>query len=258
MPQLRKRIFMTLEIGMGYTRVAKVFDIFLMTLILLNAAAIIMETVDSIHDQFHVYFVYFEYFSVAVFSIEYLGRVWTCTYLRRYRNPVTGRIRFVFSFLPLVDLLAILPFYLPLLIGVDGRVLRLMRLFRIVRIFKMGRYSAAFHMISAVVSKRKEFLLITLTIVLVMLVMASSLMYYVENEAQPDAFSSIPETMWWGVSTITTVGYGDVYPITTLGKILGSIIAILGVGIFALPAGIIASGFESEIRNNKDEIEYKE
>ena len=262
MAQLKKKIFMTLEIGMGYTRVAKMFDIFLMALILLNAAAIIMETVDSIHDHFQVYFKYFEYFSVMVFSIEYLGRVWTCTYFRKYRNPVTGRLKFMLSFLPLVDLLAILPFYLPLLIGVDGRVLRLLRLFRIIRIFKMGRYSRAFNMISAVVSKRKEYLLVTLTIVILMLVMASSLMYYVENEAQPDVFSSIPETMWWGVATITTVGYGDVYPITPLGKVLGSIIAILGVGIFALPAGIIASGFESEIRNQRnnkeDDFEYKE
>ncbi len=117
-------------------------------------------------------------------------------------------------------------------------------------------------MISTVVSKRKEYLLVTLTIILIMLVMASSLMYYVENEAQPDVFSSIPETMWWGVATITTVGYGDVYPITALGKVLGSVIAILGVGIFALPAGIIASGFEAEIRsgrnNKEDNIEYKE
>ena len=119
----------------------------------------------------------------------------------------------------------------------------------------MGRYSGAFHMISTVVSKRKEYLLVTLTIVLLMLVMASSLMYYVENEAQPDVFSSIPETMWWGVATITTVGYGDVYPITSLGKILGSLIAILGVGIFALPAGIIASGFESEIRSSRNKEE---
>ena len=132
----------------------------------------------------------------------------------------------MFTFLALVDLLAILPFYLPLFFSSDGRVLRLMRLFRIVRIFKMGRYSTAFSMISTVIYKRREYLYVTLTIVLVMLILASSLMYYVENEAQPEAFENIPKTMWWGVATLTTVGYGDMYPITPLGKLLGAFIAI--------------------------------
>ena len=245
---IKKKIFLTLEIGQGHSSIAKRFDVLLMTIILLNVAAVIFETVESIYTPYQVYFEYFEYFSVFIFTAEYIGRVWTCTYLRKYRHPITGRIKFMFSLLPLVDLLAVLPFYLPLIWAIDGRVLRLLRLFRIVRIFKMGRYSSAFNMIMRVVHKRREYLLVTLTIVFVILILASSLMYYVENETQPEAFKSIPETMWWGVSTITTVGYGDVYPMTALGKVLGSVIAILGVGIFALPAGIIASGFESEIR----------
>ncbi len=245
----KRRIFETLEKGVGDDRLSKRFDIFIMTMILLNVLAVILETVKSIHDQFHTYFEYFEYISVFVFSVEYIGRVWTCTYIDKYSHPIWGRLKFIFSFMAIIDLLAILPFYLPLFFTVDGRVLRILRLFRILRIFKMGRYSTAFNMITDVISKRKEELLVTLTIVCVMLVLASSLMYYVEHEAQPEAFTSIPETMWWGVATLTTVGYGDVYPITGMGKVLGAFIAILGVGIFALPAGIIASGFEQEIRD---------
>ncbi len=244
----KRRIFETLEKGEGDDRLSKRFDIFIMSLILLNVAAVILETVESIHNSIPEVFYYFEIFSIVVFSIEYLGRLWTCTYFEKYQHPIWGRVRFFFSFAGLIDLLAILPFYLPLVFAMDGRVLRILRLFRILRIFKMGRYSTAFNLITRVISQRKEELLISLTIVLVVLVMASSMMYYIEHEVQPDNFSSIPATMWWGVATLTTVGYGDVYPITPLGKVLGAFISIMGVGIFALPAGIIAAGFESEIR----------
>lgn len=243
----KRRIFETLEKDEGDDKLSRRFDIFIMTMILLNVAAVIFETVEVIYNGIPRVFEYFEYISVFVFTIEYLLRLWTCTYYEKYRHPFWGRLKFIFSFIAIVDLLAILPFYLPLILDMDGRVLRVLRLFRIVRIFKMGRYSTAFNMIVRVMAKRKEELLITLTIVIVMLILASSLMYYVEHEIQPEAFSSIPATMWWAVATLTTVGYGDVYPITGLGRLLGAFIAILGVGIFALPAGIIASGFESEI-----------
>ncbi|MFY0601771.1 MAG: ion transporter [Cyclobacteriaceae bacterium] len=251
----KRRIFETLEKGEGDDRLSKRFDIFIMSMILLNVAAVILETVENIHNEFIEVFYYFEIVSIIIFSIEYLGRLWTCTYFEKYKHPFWGRIKFIFSFAGLIDLLAILPFYLPLVFAMDGRFLRMLRLFRVLRIFKMGRYSTAFNLIVKVVSKRKEELLITLTIVLVMLILASSMMYYIEHEAQPDNFSSIPETMWWGVATLTTVGYGDVYPVTGFGKVLGAFIAILGVGIFALPAGIIAAGFESEISKRLEEKE---
>jgi voltage-gated potassium channel len=243
----KRRIFETLEKGEGDDRLSKRFDIFIMSLILLNVAAVILETVESIHNRIPEVFYYFEIFSVIVFTLEYLGRLWTCTYYEKYPHPFWGRVRFFFSFAGVIDLLAILPFYLPLVFVMDGRVLRMLRLFRILRIFKMGRYSTAFNLITRVISQRKEELLITLTIVLVVLIMASSMMYYIEHEVQPDHFSSIPATMWWGVATLTTVGYGDVYPVTPLGKVLGAFISIMGVGIFALPAGIIAAGFEAEM-----------
>lgn len=238
-------------------RVSRMFDIFIMVLIVLNVVAVIFETVDSISERFHEFFVVFEFFSVMVFSFEYVLRVWACTSLKRYAHPVWGRISYIFTLGALIDLLAILPFYLPLVLSLDGRFLRILRLFRLFRLFKLGRYSSAFKMIENVLNSRRSELSISVGIILSMLVIASSMMYFIENEAQPEKFSSIPETMWWGVATLTTVGYGDVYPITPFGQLFGAIIAILGVGMFALPAGIIAAGFEREL-TEREKIEKRE
>jgi len=253
MEKIRKGLFEVLEKDDGDNRLSRRFDLFIMIMIFLNMIAVIMETVDAVYVKYDSLFEWFEIISVIVFTLEYAGRIWTCTLIERYSHPIKGRIQFILSPIGLIDLLAILPFYLPFIMSIDGRILRLLRLFRLVRIFKMGRYSTAFRMIANVLNRRKEELLVTLTIVLLVLVLASSLMYYVEHEVQPEAFSSIPATMWWGVATLTTVGYGDVYPITSIGRVLGAFIAIMGIGIFALPAGIIASGFEAEIRKKSEE-----
>ena len=228
-------------------KISRWFDVFIMTLIVLNVVAVIIETVEGIYLKYQFYFDVFEYFSVIIFTIEYFMRLWACTAKEKYAHPVWGRIRYIFSIEALIDLMAILPFYLPLFFDMDMRVIRLLRLFRLLRIFKLGRYSIAFIMIVKVIERRKEELMITLTLVLVLMILSSSLMYYIEHEVQPEAFTSIPATMWWSVATLTTVGYGDVYPVTPLGKVLAAFIAILGIGIFALPAGILAAGFESEI-----------
>lgn len=228
-------------------KISRRFDVFIMTLIVLNVVAVVTETVESLYTKYKVYYDFFEYFSVFVFTIEYIIRLWACTAQPKYSHPVWGRLRYMFSVEALIDLLAILPFYLPLFFDLDLRVIRMLRLFRLLRIFKLGRYSLAFAMIIKVIEKRREELMITLTLVLVLMILSSSLMYYIEHEVQPEAFTSIPATMWWSVATLTTVGYGDVYPVTPLGKVLAALIAILGIGIFALPAGILAAGFESEI-----------
>jgi len=247
----KKRVFETLEKGVGDDKLSKRFDIFIMTLIIINVVLVILETVDSIYLNYEYWFNLIEIISVVIFSIEYLARLWTANLMEKYQHPFWGRLRYLFSWVALIDLFAILPFYLPLLFAMDGRFVRVLRIFRLVRLFKMGRYSTAFGLITKVFKTRKEELIISLTFLLVMLIFASSMMYYIEHEAQPESFSSIPETMWWGVATLTTVGYGDVYPITAMGRFLGAIIAILGVGLFALPAGIIASGFESELSKKR-------
>ena len=251
MKLIKQRIFETLEKGIGDDKLSHRFDIFIMALIVINVTLVILETVEYIYVKYQNWFDIIEIISTIIFTIEYLGRIWTCTLIEKYKHPLWGRIRYLFSRAALIDLFAILPFYIPLLFDMDGRFIRILRLFRMIRLFKIGRYSKAFNLITEVVIKRKEELVISLTFLLVMLIFASGLMYYIEHEAQPEAFSSIPETMWWGVATLTTVGYGDVYPITSLGRLLGAIIAILGVGLFALPAGIIAAGFESELSQRK-------
>lgn len=226
-------------------------DMLLITLISLNALALILETVEPIYQQHAVFFYYFELVSVIIFSVEYVLRVWSANAAPAYRKPFTGNLRYALTPLALIDLLAVLPFYLPLL-GFDFRIARTLRLFRLLRLFKISRYTKALHHISTVFRDKREELGISLTFTTLLLLLASTLMYYAEHEAQPEAFSSIPETMWWGIATLTTVGYGDVYPVTALGKLLGGVIAVIGIGLFALPTGILASGFSEELSKKEE------
>jgi voltage-gated potassium channel len=152
----------------------------------------------------------------------------------------------------IVDLLAILPAFLPLIFPLDLRIIRFLRLFRLFRLFKMSRYVDSLNSLDDVVRSKKEELTVTVVMIAMLLLFSSSLMYVVETEAQPDKFPDIPSAMWWGVATLTTVGYGDVFPVTPLGKVLGGFIAFLGIGMFALPTGILASGFAEEIRKRHE------
>lgn len=214
----------------------------LIGLILLNVLAVMAESVASIRGAYGGWLSEFEFLSVAVFSAEYLLRIWCCTTDPRYRHPVIGRLRFALTPLAIVDLLSVLPSLL-LWGGVDLRFLRILRLAKLIRLAKLGRYSAALQTMRAAVASRREELLMALMLMGMLLVVASSLMYMAEGDRQPKAFSSIPATMWWGIMTLTTVGYGDVYPVTALGKLTAAVIAVAGVGLFALPAGILGSAF---------------
>lgn len=232
-------------------------DLFLIILIILNILAIILESVVSLKQQYQAVFVKFEIFSVIVFSVEYLLRIWTANELRKFQKPVTGNIRYAFTPLAIIDLLAILPFYLSF-IGVDLRFIRALRLFRIFRLFKIARYTKALIIMKEVIISKKEKLIVAVSFTLILLLFSSILMYYIENKAQPENFSSIPETMWWGIATLTTIGYGDVYPVTGLGKLMGGIVAILSIGLFALPAGILASGFTEHMNNEENYVKVCE
>ena len=222
-------------------------DVAILTLITLNIAALVLETVSSVERAFRPQFYAFEVFSVAVFTAEYLLRLWSCTVDPRYRSPVLGRIRFALTPMEIVDLLAVLPFWLPFL-GVDLRFLRALRLFRVFRVIKLRRYSRALQTLERVFIKTRAEMAVSLSVVAILVLLAASLMYFVENAAQPKTFSSIPATMWWAVATLTTVGYGDVYPITPLGKILASVVSLLGIGMFALPTSILGASFVEELR----------
>lgn len=235
--------------------IGRVTDLGIMLLILLSVIAIILQTVDSFSERYAEFFASFEMFTVTVFTLEYIGRVWSITTSEKYRDPVTGRLRYAATPYMIIDLLAILPFY----IGgvVDLRFIRILRLFRIFRVLKVARYSNALQTMGAVLRKKRPDLIIAIVVTAMLLVLTSSAMYYVENAAQPDVFSSIPATFWWGFVTLTTVGYGDVFPITALGKALAGISSFLGVGLFALPASILASGFIEEATESEEEDDWE-
>ena len=254
MDKVRLKIYKIIAVSEEKSGISYVFDICLILLILANVVAMILESVKSVRVQYETFFYWFELCSVMFFTAEYFFRLWTSVENNKFSHYFFGRLKFVFTPLALVDLLAILPFYLPFF-GIDLRVFRLLRLFRLFRLFKLVRYVRALDVMSNAIKEKKHELLISVIFTAFLLLVVSSLMYYIEREAQPDAFSSIPATMWWGIATLTTVGYGDIYPITPLGKFLGGIIAILGIGLFALPTGILASGFSKALAKDEEETE---
>ncbi|MDQ3457684.1 MAG: ion transporter [Deinococcota bacterium] len=246
----KQRWFEILESTDRPDQISRKFNAFIFALILLNVLAVAIETIEPVREQYETFFQGFELFSVVVFLIEYLSRLWVADLKPQFQTTRYPRLAYAFTPLAIVDLLAILPFFLTGL-TIELRLLRVFRLFRLVRVMKIDRYSNAIRTLGAVFKSRKEELIVSLSIVLVVLLLASSLMYVVESEAQPEAFANIPEAMWWGATMLTTTGYGDVYPVTSLGKFLGAIISIFCLGVFALPAGIIAGGFAEEIRKRQ-------
>jgi voltage-gated potassium channel len=247
---VRDRTWQILDVAKPGDKASRAFDIFILSLILVNVAAVIVGTVESVQARWGRVLFVFEVASVVVFTIEYLGRVWSCVADVRYRGGFRGRMKFFRQPLPLVDLFAVLPFYLPFL-GIDLRFVRAFRLFRIIRLAKAGRYYSSLSLIRDTVKARKEELVLTFAVLALLLIVAASGIYYCENEAQPEQFPSIPGAFWWAVITLTTVGYGDAYPITVAGKFFASLVAILGIGMFALPTGILGAGFVEEIRRRR-------
>jgi voltage-gated potassium channel len=231
-------------------RVAGFLDYSLAALIVLNVAATILQTVVEIDAAYGSELAVFEVFSVVVFSIEYLTRVWFAPRhpSGRFTRPILGRLRFAFTPMALVDLVAILPFYLGFFLKLDLRFLRALRL---VRVFKLSRHSSAMDILLTVLRQEARSFGAALSILLVILILASSGMYLVEHDAQPEAFGSIPAAMWWAVATLTTVGYGDVTPVTVPGKLFGSMVTVVGVGMVALPAGILSSAFSDHLRRQR-------
>ena len=245
MGDIKARVYRILERPEDGDTATKVVDRLLMALIALNVLAAIVGTVESFDDRFGEQLRYFDWASIVVFTLEYLLRVWSCTIDERYRQPVLGRIRFMLAPAALIDLIAVAPYYA----AIDLRYLRIFRLFHL---FKVGRYARRLRLIQDVVREKKEELLISICVSIVALTDSSAAMYYVEKDHQPEVFSSIPASMWWAVETLTTVGYGDVIPATAAGKFLGAIIALLGIALFALPAGILSGGFVEALQRRKE------
>ena len=247
---VKGKVFKILEVDAEDRGFERAVNLFLLGLIVLSVASVILETVEDIYRRFSFGFEVLEVLSVAIFTVEYLLRVWTCTVVPRFAHPFKGRIRFILSPMALVDLVAILPSLIP---GgtLDLRFVRAIRLLRLSRVLKIARYSQSLQTLRNVLRAKREELGVTAFAGLLLLACAACGMYFAEHDAQPKTFSSIPATAWWGVVTLTTVGYGDMYPVTPLGKALASVIAVLGIGLFALPAGILAGGFADEVRRKR-------
>lgn len=252
---IRLRTYEIIEKASSDDKQSRIFDTFIISLIILNVIFVILESFNSLKLRYGLFFYWFELISVIIFTGEYLLRLWTSQYKFPNTTPPKAVIKYIFSFMALIDLAAILPFYLPMFISLDLRFLRILRLTRLLRILKINRYTESLEMIKKVLLTKKEELGVTMFVTFLLLLLSSSIIYYVETDVQPDAFSNIIASFWWGVATLTTVGYGDIYPVTAIGKVLSGIIALLGIGLVALPTGIISSGFMEEMGKRRKEKE---
>jgi len=247
----KKKVHILLHPELGYTKWDKILNGFIIILIMLNVIAVMLETVPWLHERYFDEFMMFDRVSVIIFTIEYMLRVWSCTHEVRYRHGFLGRLKYMVSTYALIDLLAILPFYIHVFVGLDLRVLRILRLLRFFRLFRLTAYMKSAKMIRSVFITRANELKLSLILIFFLMIIASCLIYFAEHDAQPAIFSSIPATTWWAIVTVTSVGYGDMVPVTVLGKFLTGVITLLGLAIFALPAGIITAGFLEEMNKGK-------
>ena len=238
------------------------FGTLVILLIVLNMVAIILESIKSLQADYHFWFNAFENFCLAIFTVEYAVRVMTADIKYPKYKGVRPFLKYIFSFMAIVDLLAILPSLLLLILPqgmlADLQFIRMLRIMRVFRVLKITRYSSSLKMMGEVLKDKRSDLSITIFVTFVLMIISSTLMYYAEHNTQPDQFPDIVHAFWWAVATLTTVGYGDVYPVTALGKILSGIIAILGIGLVALPTGILSSAFvdrmEAQKRKKRGEL----
>jgi voltage-gated potassium channel len=220
--------------------------------IIAAVSVLVVGTVPSIEARWGWALRAFDVVVGVLFLLEYAARLWTAPVDRRYRDGWRGRLRYARSPLALLDLVAVIALLVPHL-PIDLRQARLARLFALLRIGKLGRFGRSVSMAMHMIRSRRDDLLVAFAGLAFVLLIGSTLMYFVEHEAQPDKFSSIPETLWWGVVTLTTVGYGDVYPVTVLGRILGGLFAVLGIASFALPTAILGAAFMEELQRSREQ-----
>lgn len=247
---LRLRLCLLLESNRGWA--SRLFNAALMLLILANVVAVLAESMGPVYQAYQQPFFRFELVSVILFSIGYLARVWVAPDNPDFAQRRYPRLAFMTSGMAIVDLLAIAPFYLSLLVGIDTRILRGLRL---LRIFKMTRYSSAMDLLFTVMRKELPNMASAMFVMSILILLAASGIYVVERDVQPEAFGSIPAALWWATVTLTTVGYGDVIPLTAVGRVFAMLLMLTGVGLAALPAGILASGYSRELTLRREQFE---
>lgn len=225
----------------------------LILLILINVIAAVLETDAPMYLAYGSLFDLLAAFSVIVFTVEYLIRVWCCTENPLYHDPVRGRLKYMATPVALIDLFCVLPFLVAPFLAATPAVVQFIRFLRIFWILKMNHYSRALRTFGRVFAAKRGEIFMGFFIMLVLLILGSAMVFFAEHDAQPQKFSSVIASLWWGIETMATIGYGDMVPITPLGKFIAGIVALVGIGLFALPAGIFASGFVEEIHRKKDD-----
>ena len=240
--KLKQTVFEVIQPAESGRIASKIFDLIILAFILLSVISVFITTFD-LPREYQKSLQQIEHISLIVFTAEYLLRIWTADLLYPGYGCFRSRIKYVFSGMAVIDLLAILPFYLPMFLPVNLLGIRAIRLVRLLRLLKLNRYSDALASIGAVFKNKSKEIFASLFFVFILLVVASLLIYYAEHDAQPKQFQNAFSGLWWAVATLTTVGYGDIYPITPIGRFLGAIIALLGIGMVAVPTSILSAGF---------------
>lgn len=249
---LRRQVWLILDPPDGEAGpLARVVNIALILLISANVLAVLLESVSALHAQYKSAFDTFEALSVTIFTVEYLLRLWAAPEARPRMSQGRARWHWARSPMAIIDLLAILPSLLAMIVPFD---LRLLRVLRVMRVFKLTRYSSAMTLLQQVFREEAGSFFAGFFILFILLILVSTGAYMVEHRAQPEAFGSIPAAMWWAIVTLTTVGYGDVSPITPLGKVFGGLVTVIGIGVAALPAGILASGLNDHLHRRRDSL----
>ena len=239
----RRRVYEIVEIGAAGDRISRAYDLFYTLTILLNLTATILDTYDAIQARYAAALNAVELVTVAAFAVDYVLRLYTADFHYHGMNRGKAALKYAVSFGGVVDILSFLPVYLPFFFPSGAAAFRLVRVIRIFRLFRVNAYYDSLNVITSVLSSKRNQLVSSVSIILVLMLASSLCMYSLEHEAQPEVFSNAFSGIWWAASTLLTVGYGDIYPVTTLGRILGIVITFLGVGMVAIPTGIISAGF---------------
>lgn len=252
----RKRLFEILEVGNDFDNVSRAYDYVNAFSIILNLLASIMYTFEDLRIQYGTWLLLVEEITMAFFCIDYIMRVFTARFLYSESSEPGAIGKYMTSFTGVVDLLSFLPYYLPFFFPAGTVAFRMIRIVRIFRLFRINAYHDSLSVITAVIKGKRQQLISSVFIILILMIASSLCMYSLEHEVQPDVFQNAFSGVWWAASTLLTVGYGDIYPITTLGKVFGIFISFLGVGMVAIPTGIISAGFVDQYSTIKKRSEY--
>lgn len=241
--KFRRRVFKMVSVGVVDDFINSLYDVISIAALLINLTVTILNTYDYMEEHYGYILTTVEAATVAFFAVDYILRLYTANLLYPNHSELRSAAKYMLSFSGIVDLLSFLPYYMPSFFPAGAAVFKMFRVARILRLFRINAYYDSLNVITEVILRKRQQLMSSVFIILVLMLASSLCMYSIENPAQPEVFSNAFSGIWWSVSTLLTVGYGDIYPITVAGKIFGIIIAFLGVGIVAIPTGIISAGF---------------